>query len=464
MRRSINNLPAAPREYTRKHSNCRTLLRAITIVLVLYSAFASRELRGADRPPNIVLIISDDQAWTDFGFMDHPVIQTPHLDRLASESMVYTRGYVPTSLCRPSLATLMTGLYPHQHGITGNDPPGEMRDVAGRGAMVDIFRRSKPVTEWFREKGYVSHQSGKWWEGSCNDGGFTECMTHGDVSRGGRHGDDGLKIGREGMQPIYDFIDSAGGKPFFLWYAPFLPHSPHNPPEKLLENYLAEGRPSAVAKYFAMCEWLDETVGQLLGHLKEKRLAENTVVIFVTDNGWIQTADPRLWYEGRAKVSPYEGGMRTPIMVRWPGKVKPGRDEETLVSSIDLVPTMLGAAGIDPDPDLPGINLLDRAKLTARKSVQGSLFAHTAVNIDVPAANLKYRWIVRDGWKLILPYTPNRDVTLMIRGQQAAWMSFKPELYDVADDPSELHDLAQAHPDLVKSLTEDLDTWWKIEQ
>ena len=460
----INSQPRVTRGPAREFRAGRVLLIAIASALAIHSAFSGARLQAADRPPNIVLIISDDQAWTDFGFMGHPVIQTPHLDRLASESMVYTRGYVPTSLCRPSLATMMTGLYPHQHGITGNDPPGEMRDVVNRAAMVDVFKRSKPVTSWLKQKGYVSHQSGKWWEGGCDDGGFTKCMTHGDVSRQGRHGDEGLKIGREGMQPIHDFIEEAGDKPFFLWYAPFLPHLPHNPPERLLKKYRAQGRPLAVAKYFAMCEWLDETVGQLVGHLEAKGLAQNTVILFVTDNGWVQTEEMRLWYEGRAKVSPYEAGMRTPIMVRWPGKVKAGRDEETLVSSIDLAPTMLAAAGIDADTGLPGISLLDRAKLAARKSIQGSLFAHTAVDIQNPAANLKYRWLIRDGWKLILPHTPNRDVVLMIRGQQPAWMGLQPELYKVEEDPYELNDLAQARPDLVRSLTGELDRWWKVER
>ena len=179
----INSQPRVTRGAAREFRAGRVLLIAIASALAIHSAFSGALLQAADRPPNIVLIISDDQAWTDFGFMGHPAIQTPHLDRLAAESMVYTRGYVPTSLCRPSLATMMTGLYPHQHGITGNDPPGEIRDAANRAAMVDVFKRSKPVTSWLKPKGYLSHQSGKWWEGGCDDGGFTKCMTHGDVSR-----------------------------------------------------------------------------------------------------------------------------------------------------------------------------------------------------------------------------------------------------------------------------------------
>ena len=147
------------------------------------------------KPPNVVMIVSDDQAWTDFGFMGHETIRTPHLDRLASQSAVFPRGYVPHSLCRPSLATMITGLYPHQHGITGNDPP----KGTDRGEMLRHIRRLPTLPKLLGDRGYVSFQSGKWWEGSPELGGFTAGMTHGDPSRKGRHGDVGLSIGREGM-------------------------------------------------------------------------------------------------------------------------------------------------------------------------------------------------------------------------------------------------------------------------
>jgi arylsulfatase A-like enzyme len=113
-------------------------------------------------------------------------------------------------------------------------------------------------------------------------------MTHGDPKRGGRHGDIGLKIGREGLKPITDFVEHAQKekKPFLLWYAPFLPHTPHNPPERLLKKYRKEGRPMDQAKYFAMCEWFDETCGELLGYLDNQGLTENTLVVFTCDNGW----------------------------------------------------------------------------------------------------------------------------------------------------------------------------------
>lgn len=434
------------------------------LVLVLIGC----QPQSYDELPNIVLIISDDHGWTDYGFMGHESIQTPHIDQLARESMVYTRGYVPTSVCRPSLATMITGLFPHEHGITGNDPPGgreTMRDPVRRAMMVEIFKKNRTVGEYLAEKGYVSHQSGKWWEGEPESHGFTEGMTHGVVENGGRHGDEGLKIGREGMTPMFDFLDQAGDTPFFVWYAPFLPHTPHNPPERLLSKYEEEGRPVEVAKYFAMVEWFDETVGQLMEKIDLLGKRDETLVLFVSDNGWIQTqaVGGETMPESRSKMSPYDAGMRTPIMIRWPGKVEPDRDETTLVGSIDLAPTMLNAVGIEQPTSMRGLNLLDPATLEHRKSLHGALFAHTAVDLNDPVANLKYRYTVReDGWKLILPYTPNRDVTLMLNEQITDWMRLEPELYNVLDDPHEENNLANDHPELVQDLRDALEHWWAV--
>ena len=126
------------------------------------------------------------------------------------------------------------------------------------------------------------------------DGGFTHGMTHGDPKRGGRHGDEGSEDraspqGLKPMKPVTDFIDLATERKEavpMVWYAPFLPHTPHNPPQRLLEKYTVPGRAEDVAKYYAMCEWFDETCGQLLGYLDKKNLTENTMVIYICDNGW----------------------------------------------------------------------------------------------------------------------------------------------------------------------------------
>ncbi len=422
--------------------------------------------------PNVVFILSDDQAWSDYGFMGHPEIKTPCLDKLAAESLTFTHGYVPSSLCCPSLASIITGRYPFQHGITGNEPPRpdgvkgnpyltSPEFLAEVDELTGMMEKSPTIVKSLAKKGYVSFQSGKWWMGPPSTGGFTSGMTHGDPKRGGRHGDEGLKIGREGMQPIFDFIDAskAAEKPFFLWYAPFLPHAPHNPPQRLLDKYIGKTDSLFEAKYWAMCEWFDETCGQLLDHLDAQGIGDNTLVIYVCDNGWIQEKESSD-YAARSKRSQYDGGLRTPIMVRWRGKVKPAM-VATPVSSIDMVPTALAACGMEGAiPDLPGVNLMDLEAVRARKTIFGDCHLHNAVDIHVPAKNVTYRWAIRDGWKLILPNKVNVTGPGAIKGEKG---SGEIELYHVAEDPWEKENLAAKEPQRVEELREAIDGWWPAE-
>jgi choline-sulfatase len=431
-----------------------------------------------EQPPNIVFIISDDQAWTDYGFMGHPHVETPNLDRLASRSAVFKRGYVPTALCRPSLATLITGKYAHQHKISGNDPallptmsapgqltkePEEYRRLRER--LISHIDVHSTLPKLLAEKGFVSHQSGKWWEGNYARGGFTEGMTRGFPQPGGRHGDDGLRIGREGMQPILEFMNRRADdkKPFFLWYAPFLPHTPHNPPDRLFVKYKDKGIVSDhVARYYAMIEWFDESCGQLLDHLDYKRLSHNTLVVYVGDNGWIQQPDePR--FAARSKQSANEGGTRQPTMFCWPGVIPPGDRGQQLCSSVDIVPTALAAAGVDVPKELPGYNLLPVLKTghaSPRSEVFGETFAHDVADIDKPEASLLYRWVIDSDWKLILTY----DGLVGRHAENHPREDRRPQLYDLSKDPHEHQNLADKHPDVVKRLADKLQAWWPVKE
>ncbi|MFW5901224.1 MAG: sulfatase [bacterium] len=410
------------------------------------------------KPPNIVLIISDDQAWRDYGFMGHKTIETPHLDKLASESQVYTRGYVTSPLCGPSLASIITGLYPHQHGYTSNDPPVVGEDTGWnpkgwpeerrqlREEMISNVDPHPTIAENLKKQDYLSLQTGKWWLGNYRRGGFTHGMTHGDMERGGRHGDEGLDIGRETMQPIYDFIDESENQPFFIWYAPFLPHRPHNPPDRLLNKYRKKTESLPIAKYWANCEWFDETCGTLLDHLEKRGIANNTMILYVCDNGWIQDPD-KSGYDERSKRTPYEGGIRTPIMAKWPGHSYSVTDETTPVSSIDLAPTILRASGLDKTEDMHGIDLLDRKALTNRNTVFGAAYTHDAVDVNEPISSLKYSYVVEGEWKLIMPSGKNDTGT-------------EPELYHVMEDPDETNNLAASRQEKVRELKERIREWW----
>ena len=373
-------------------------MRRFSLCFLAFVALTITSGISAADSPNIVLILSDDQAWTDYGFMGHPDIKTPHLDELAKESVVFPRGYVPTALCRPSLMTLIT------HG-----------------------------------------------------------MTRGFPQRGGRHGDDGLKIGRAGMEPVTSFVDEAvkQDKPFFLWYAPFLPHTPHNPPERILARYRKDGRPITIAKYYAMCEWFDETCGQLIDHLEEKGVRENTLIVYVCDNGWIQNPEAN-GYAPRSKQTPYEGGIRTPIMYSWPGHLKSGIREE-VVSSIDIVPTMLAAGGADIPKDLPGLNLLSNLGTGTRidrDAIFGESFAHDIADIEDPEASLLFRWCIQGRWKLLLTYDGevNRYQSTHPRTEK------RPQLFDLLADPAEKKNLAADNPEIVARLAEKISDWYPVKK
>jgi len=415
--------------------------------------------------PNIVLIISDDQAWSDFGFMGHPDIETPHLDDLANRSLLFPRGYVAAPLCRPSLATMATGLYPFEHGVTGNDVDGRNKRAELDVAVRKNFYQHPNVIQALTANGYLTHESGKWWEGSYTDGGFTHGMTHGDPKKGGRHGDEGLTIGRKGLKPITDLIDQAQSeeKPFFLWYAPFLPHTPHNPPQRLLDKYTQEGRAADVAKYYAMCEWFDETCGDLLGYLDEKNIRKNTLVLFITDNGWAapstRSDDPtqKLWkgYAQRSKSSPYENGIRSPMMVSWPGTIKP-KEVDDFAHAIDLFPTIAAAAGLSTPDNLTGINLMNSKAREDRERIFGVCNSTHNMTVDDPDDTLQYLWCVEGDWKLLLRYH-GKDTTRYKNLHQ--WDIEPVHLYNLAIDPHEKNDLALQQPAIVEQLKKEILAW-----
>lgn len=442
-------------------------MRFLVITLILALSFLGAPLGSAEQKPNIVFILSDDQAWGDYGFMGHADIRTPHLDRLADRSLVFERGYVSSPLCRPSLASMATGLYPFDHGVTGNDVEGR-KDRAKLDLPVrEKFHTHASFIKALVSEGYLAHQSGKWWEGSFEDGGFTHGMTHGDPSRGGRHGDVGLKIGRDSMKPITDFIDHAveKKKPFLIWYAPFLPHTPHNPPERLLKKYTQEGRANDVAKYYAMCEWFDETCGDLIGHIDKRGLTRNTLIIYICDNGWAAKStnmdDPnqKLWdaYAQRSKGSPFEKGIRTPIMISWPGQVTPKRSQG-LAHAIDIFPTIAASTSANAPDDLPGINLLDEDAVNSRKAVFGVTHAVHNMTPGDPDDTLKYLWCVTGDWKLMVRY-PGKDITNY--KNLHVWDKKPSRLYNIAADPDEKNELSQQHPEKVAELRGLIDAWYK---
>lgn len=437
------------------------------------------------RAPNIVYIISDDQTYTDFGFMGHPRVQTPHLDRLAGQSAFYPHGYVTTSVCRPSLVTLLTGLYPFQHGVHFNHPPPGFQKLtqdpditkakfdALREAATKYVRNTPTLPRILAENGYRCLQTGKYWEGHWRNAGFTEGMTiaepstalngnktlaSGDVVAHG-NGDFGLAIGRETMRPIYDFLDDCGkDQPFFIWYAPFLPHTPHDSPQRFFDIYRDRKVPPHKWPYYAAISQFDETVGQLIQAVEDRGLAENTLFVFISDNGFEPNPKNPNTYTKTSKRSPFEPGLRTPVLLRWDGVIEPAKIDG-LVSSIDLFTTILDAAKLDKAFSSPGISLIPsatgKATIDPARAVFGDIYPGDASVLDNPAADIAYRWVRQGDFKLIVPQSNN------------PWGNYlsEPALYNVSADPGETENLIgnQAYRSVANHLNNVLDTWWKPE-
>ena len=453
-------------------------------VLIAFLFLVGANLEGGEKP-NIVYIISDDQTWSDFGFMGNEKVHTPNLDRLSSQAATFVNGYLPTSVCRPSLVTLMTGLYPHQHGVHFNHgPPGnsgynKMTSVSEyletREKEFELIREVPTLPRVLAEQfGYRSLQTGKFWEGHWRNGGFTEGMTtfeappatqtyggmrklaSGDLVAHG-NGDSGLQIGRETMAPIKEFIVDCEKEetPWLVWYAPYLPHQPHDSPERFYEIAKKQrGAKEHEIPYFASIAQFDDTVGELIGFVEANADVKNTIFVFVSDNGWspsekrAKSRPVEFEHTKNSKRAPFDEGVRSPILIRWDGHVKPEiRDD--VVSSVDIVATLFdvtGAKGIE----LPGRDILNTS--LAKKPVFGEIYPGDARQLGKPARDIAYRW-VRDGdWKLIIP----------IGGKPWGDYLTDPALFNVADDSAEnvnrITDVASA--EVVKRLQGVLDNWW----
>lgn len=463
------------------------------ICAVLLALVAAPHSAHAAKRPNVVLIISDDQTYSDFGFMGNADVLTPNLDRLADQSARYVNGYVPSSVCRPSLVSILTGLYPHQNGIYFNHPPpgfgaltkspdiGKAEFDAFREKAASLIRTVPTLPRRLAASGYRCFQTGKYWEGHWRNAGFTEGMTTAEPSPGAKNGnktlangdvvahgngDHGLSIGRETMQPIYDFIDDCDETPFLVWYAPFLPHTPHDSPKKYSGVYEDQaGIPKHRVPYYAAISQFDDTVGNLLNFIDDRGLIEDTIFVFVVDNGWepdpgrYRTASGEWDHTKRSKRAPFDFGLRTPILIRWDGRTKPAT-HQALVSSIDILPTLLAAAEVATGSHgLPGQNLWPSAtgsrSLESDRAVFGEIYPGDATSLGHPEKDVAHCWIRKGDLKLITTHK---------HGAAQSWGNYLngDAVFDVAIDPAEsrnLIDSEELQPE-IQTLRRLLDSWW----
>jgi uncharacterized sulfatase len=393
--------------------------------------------------PNLLLVIGDDHGWRDFGFMGSRHARTPHLDRLAAEGTVFRVGYSTASVCRPALLSLLTGLDPAQYA-------GRLRELeraAGRAlAAGDVIRDVETLPRVLGRHGYATFQAGKHFEGSALQAGFDAGMMQGPR-------DDDEILARHTLEPVFRFLEAPRHGPFFLWFAPKLPHVPHDPPQRFLDAYADAALPPGTLRYYANVTRFDAALGELLARLDALGLREDTLVVYVADNGWLPgpVEGPYLWSLGRprGKQSLHEAGFRTPLVFRWPGRIPAGAVRDELVSTLDLFPTLLAYAGVESPPGRLGHSL--RPLLEGRGgAVREVLVGHAeTVRADTP-----------DGRQLGSGApVPGGHFVRTPRWHLLAWAEREAELYDVQEDPDEQHDVAAEHPDVVHALERHIRDW-----
>jgi arylsulfatase A-like enzyme len=405
----------------------------------------------ADLPksPNIVLILTDDAGYGDFGFQGSTQFRTPHIDRLAAEGIRFTQGYVTASVCSPSRAGLLTGRYQQRFGHEYNIPrrPEPTDDPADMGLPPSEIT----IAEALREQGYVTGAIGKWHLGEAA---AYHPLEHGfDSFFGFLWGASGyfpdgrqqpILRDREVQDPQPYLTDAFGAEacrfirahrdePFFLYLSFNAVHTPMHAKPDDIELY-GDVEPKKRRTLAAMTKALDDQVGAILGTLDELELTSNTMVIFLNDNGGAcdVNASINAPLHGQ-KGTLLEGGVRVPFVIRWPGGFTGGMTCDQPVSALDIFPTVLTAAGAtEPiEPERDGVDLLPYLRGEVDHRPHEKLYWRRAVAAAV-----------RDGdWKLIrLPDRP-------------------PMLFDLATDPGEQHDLHERHPERVRAMMKDLFAW-----
>lgn len=440
---------------------------------MLLHCFAST----AATPPNIILIITDDQGYGDLGFHGNPVLKTPHLDRLAEESVILERFYV-SPVCAPTRASLLTGRWNYRTGVVDT--------YIGR-AMMD----SEEVTlaEMLGKAGYRTGIFGKWHLGDNypmrpQDQGFQESLVH----RGGGIGQPADPPGNLYTNPTLsrngkdiqasgycsdvftdgaiEFIRDHRDQPFFAYLAFNCPHTPLQVPEEAEAPYRAldmtlemfprfghevAGKFNAeeTAKIYGMVSNIDDNIGRLMAALDDAGLRENTIVMFLTDNGPQQ---PR--YNGGLKglkTSVYDGGIRVPAFIRYPSKFAAGVRIDRPLAHIDVVPTFLDLCGAPVDSDLP---------------LDGRSFRNLMENPSSgwPDRTLFFQWHrgdVPQPFRACTAIGPRYKMVQAAGIQEGQSYEEKFELYDLIEDPYESNDLSEEKPDILDGMKAEYKTWFE---
>jgi len=473
---------------------------------LLAGLLALSPLAAADKP-SIILILADDLGGRDLACFGSTYHETPNLDRLAARGVRLTQAYSASPLCSPTRSSILTGQYPARTGITApvchlptvqlEKSLGKNENGKARVLVADSVTRLKPdyhtLAEALKASGYATAHFGKWHLGhnlkagdayEPRDQGFDLDWPHTPKAPGPGGGylapwkfitDPAIKdaAGRHVDERMADeagqFIRASKGRPFFLNFWLFSVHSPWNARADYIEHFKQKTAPANPQKnplYAAMVKSLDDSVGRLLKHLDDSGEADNTIIVFWSDNGGYayppKQTDPAGFAEIPAtsnlpyrsgKASLYEGGTREPGIVVWPGKVKAGTTADFLMQSVDLYPTLIRAGGASPRPDQQVDGLDQTAALLGGSSPRDRVFCHfphgNAARDSVMDGFYAGTYVRQGDWKLIRFYARNDDGTDDL------------ELYDLKNDLGERRNLAKEQPARARELNGLIDGFLK---
>lgn len=434
-------------------------------------SLAAARSKAVPSKPNIIFIMADDLGWTDLGIMGSDFYETPNIDRLASEGLLFTNAYSSAANSAPSRACLISGLYTPRHGIyTVN--PSERGDASKRRWIpikteIDLDPQFYTIAEALKDCGYSCGHVGKWHLGDDKDG--SGPLSQGfDFNVGGNRAGApysyfypyknkkgnvhlGLSEGKEGeyltdrlTDEAISFIKSRKDTTFFLYLPHYAVHKALQAPDSLIDKYRnkAKGQHHANPVYAAMIERLDYNVGRLCDVLDDLGLRDNTILIFTSDNGGLVPVTDNYPLRG-GKGNPYEGGIRVPLIIRWPGHVPAGSTSDQPVINIDFYPTFLNICGGNVKVNLDGKDIFKTLSGKGNRDIFWHFPAYLESYIDKSGFRATPYSIIRSGnWKLIHQYEYDTY-----------------ELYDLESDPSEEKNLIDENPLVARKLKKKLAEW-----
>lgn len=454
--------------------NCRLLYTKMAfLALASFNFFAcnsiqKKKLENTNKP-NIVFILIDDLGWSDLGFMGSPVYETPNLDKLSKEGVVFTNAYAPAANCAPSRASIMSGKNTPRHGIytVGSSERGKSknRKLIPTKNTITLDNSYTTIAEALKNNGYTTASIGKWHLGE-------DPKTQGfDINVGGSHAghpksyfspykNKNLKDGEKGeyltdriTNEAISFINQNKEKPFFLYLPYFTVHTPLQGKQDLVDKYKVKIKEDKRfnAKYGAMVESMDNNIGRLLNSIETLKIADNTIVVFLSDNGGLASVSSQFPIRA-GKGSYYEGGIRVPCIIKWPNKTKKSRKIDEPITGLDIFPTLMDVVSDSTNYELDGVSLLPL--LTENKKLkERSLYWHFPIYLQSvnpkkeQARDSLFRTrpgsaIRKGNWKLH-QYFENNEL----------------ELYNLESDISESINLINQHPEKAELLLDELVEW-----